>query len=140
LALPSALGRAWMLQEQLASTNSYTPTLTRLLHAYSYTPLTRLLCKRRTVASKGVSRRELPVSRHELDSRAACWPKPPPPARVSGPTLTRLLLHAYSYTPTLTRLLLHAYSYRPTLTRLLLHAYSYTPTLVCMLTKPLSAC
>jgi hypothetical protein len=30
------------------------------------------------------------------------------------PTLTRLLLHAYSYTPTLTRLLLHAYSYTPT--------------------------
>jgi hypothetical protein len=43
--------------------------------------------------------------------------------------VTRLLLHAYSYTPTLTRLLLHAYSYTPTLTRLLLHAYSYTPTL-----------
>ena len=43
------------------------------------------------------------------------------------PTLTRLLLHAYSYKPTLTRLLLHAYSYTPHLTRLLLHASSYTP-------------
>ncbi len=56
--------------------------------------------------------------------------------------VTRLLLHAYSYTPTLTRLLkrtsrlcsamyafLHAYSYTHTLTRILLHAYSYTPTL-----------
>jgi hypothetical protein len=38
--------------------------------------------------------------------------------------VTRLLLHAYSYTPTLTLLLSHAYSYTPTLTRLLLHAYS----------------
>jgi hypothetical protein len=53
------------------------------------------------------------------------------------PTLTRLLLllHAYSYTstlthtPTLTRLLLHAYSYTPTRTRLRLHVYAYTPTL-----------
>ena len=43
--------------------------------------------------------------------------------------LTRLLLHALSYTPTLTRPLLHAYSYTLTLTRLLLHALSYTPTL-----------
>jgi hypothetical protein len=34
------------------------------------------------------------------------------------PTLTRLLLHAYSYTPALTRLLVHAYSYTPTLTPL----------------------
>ncbi len=64
--------------------------------------------------------------------------------RAYTPTLTHLLLHAYSYTPTLFRcigrqhlpsypdqphLLLHAYSNTPTLTRLLLHAYSYTPTL-----------
>jgi hypothetical protein len=74
-------------------------------------------------------------------------------------TLTRLRLHAYSYTPTianshdlhtLTRLRLHAYSDTPTLansprllsrTRLppeftpciLLHAYAYTPTLTRLL-------
>ncbi len=51
------------------------------------------------------------------------------------PTLTRLLVHAYSYTPALTRLLLHGYSYPPTLARLarlLLHA-SYTPTLARLL-------
>jgi hypothetical protein len=49
------------------------------------------------------------------------------------PTLTRLHLHAYSYTPTLARLLLHAYTYTPALTRLLLHAYFYTPTLARLL-------
>jgi len=45
------------------------------------------------------------------------------------PTLTNLLLHAYSNTPTFSRLLLHTYS----LTRLLLNAYSYTPTLTRLL-------
>jgi hypothetical protein len=69
-------------------------------------------------------------------------------------TLTRLLLHAYSYTPTLTRLLLHAYTYTPECCLAMLHrqqtpahathspretrsrictslllAYSYTPAL-----------
>jgi hypothetical protein len=42
------------------------------------------------------------------------------------------VLHAYSYTSTLTRLLLHVYSYS-TLTRLLLHVYSYTPPLIRLL-------
>ncbi len=41
------------------------------------------------------------------------------------PSLTRLLLHAYSCTPSLTRLLC-----TPTLTRLLLHAYSCTRLLL----------
>jgi len=54
------------------------------------------------------------------------------------PSLTHLLLHAYSYTPTLTHLLKQEQggrqmSYTPTLTRLLLHAYSYTPTLTRLL-------
>jgi hypothetical protein len=64
--------------------------------------------------------------------------------RAYTPTLTHLLVHAYSYTLTLTRLLVHAYSYTPTLTRLLfrtrllLHAYSYTPTLTRLLSHAYS--
>ena len=36
-------------------------------------------------------------------------------------------LHDFLMSFAVTRLLLHAYSYTPTRTRLLLHAYSYTP-------------
>jgi len=116
---------------------SYTPTLTRLLlHACSYTPtLTRLLvhayCRR-------VCNYLLLGEPIGKGSFGTIWR-----ARMAGgggadgpslfPHVTRLLLHAYTYTPTLTRLHINAYSYTPTLARLLLHAYTYTPALTRLL-------
>ena len=60
----------------------------------------------------------------------------PPLTRL--PSLTRLLLHANSYTRTLTRLLLHAscLGNRLRIRWESIHAYTYTPTLTRLLSLP----
>ncbi len=115
--------------------------LTRLLlHACSYTPALKRLT-RLQVHSGALWKITWKKHRHAILMMAAEMRRPPYPWPQVLPVLTRLFLHACSYTPALTRLLLRnvappvsvasgtACSYTLALTRLLLHACSHTPAL-----------